>query len=60
METVRIKDLAEEMEISTEELKMIRGGINPQPEPPKPWYLRLDRWHTVGELSFLERFPNVP
>ena len=60
MERAKIKDLTKEMEISTEELRMIGGGINPEPEPPKAWYLRIDRWHTVGELGFLERFPNVP
>ena len=46
MERVKIKDLTKEMEVSTEELKMIRGGINPQPEPPGSWYLRIDRWRT--------------
>jgi len=46
MKSFMIKDLAKEMEISTEELRMIRGGISPQPEPPRRWYLMIDRWRT--------------
>ena len=34
MARIKIKDLPKDMKISKEEMKVIRGGFNPQPEPP--------------------------
>ena len=59
MKRIMIKDLAKEVAISIEELRVIRGGISPQPEPPRRWYPGIYSWHTVGELSF-KKFPGCP
>ena len=34
MARIKIKDLPKDMKISKEEMKVIRGGFQPQPEPP--------------------------
>ncbi len=37
MGRVKVENLAGDVKINAGELKMVKGGLSPQPEPPDSW-----------------------
>ena len=49
MKKVKMEDLARDTEISSGELKLVKGGLGPQPEPPDRW-----RYAMLAKFNYLK------